>query len=117
MGWKNKPTNFIPEVKSDHVDLVKEVEDFIYKRVVVRSPVRDGYFRANHNRSVNEPNYDFDENKTVGFQPQPPVKFGESLFIANGAPYAERLEHGWSDQRPEGVYGVAVIAAREKFKI
>ncbi len=28
--------------------------------------------------------------------------FGETIYITNNAPYAERLENGWSQQRPSG---------------
>ena len=34
---------------------------------------------------------------------------GKIYWIANNVPYAQRIEHGWSRQAPEGLVGLTVV--------
>ena len=34
---------------------------------------------------------------------------GKIYWLSNNAPYAQRLEHGWSRQAPEGLVGLTVV--------
>lgn len=85
--------------------------------VVRKSPVDTGRFRGNWNVSIGEPNWTttFEVDKsgpaTIARGEEvitsiPPYRV---IWIANGLPYARRLETGWSKQAPLGV--VAITAA------
>lgn len=90
----------------------------IFNYVVDISPVDTGAYRASWQITEGSPSYYF-----VGRQPRgkhslsavptrlpPPVaptglstKFYRKFYVSNGAPYAYRLEFGWSIQAPDGV--------------
>lgn len=102
------------------------------------SPVWSGQFRHGHNLSLDAP--DFTPPK-----PNPEVLEGlrwpdepdavlparalsgaalvlaalkpfRQVFIANAAPYARRLEGGYSLKAPEGVYNITALSVINKFK-
>ena len=99
------------------------------------SPLWSGRFRASNNISVGSPDFSFlPPNPAAGrypnaVNPQYPsnkisdaaakirsLKIGQVVFIANGLPYAKRIElDGWSAQVPNGVYRVAKERAIQKF--
>lgn len=96
----------------------RQVTRALFDGFVQRSPVDTGSFRASWNISLGAPNL-----KTVnhqGYTTLPPPKFvfpkgfklGMTIYIANGQPYAERLEYGWSQQAPTGVVRVTVASVK-----
>ena len=42
-------------------------------------------------------------------------KLGNLVYIQNNKPYAERLENGWSDQAPQGIYGLTFNFISQKY--
>jgi hypothetical protein len=97
----------------------------VFSNIVKRSPVDTGAYRASHAIANAEPG-DKDGIVTVkkpkgrkqGETPLigPPTLKGWSwkvgdgdIWIYNNLPYAERIENGWSQQAPAGVYGLALI--------
>lgn len=116
MTWQNKPTNFIKTVINNTESHVKKVIEVGLQSVVVSSPVMDGAYRGNHRLTLNKIDESFDlkiQDKSGG----PTIeknkaelvsfKLGDTLYIQNNAPYAVRLENGWSQQAPHGVYTIA----------
>ena len=87
----------------------------LFTTVVKRSPVLSGRFRANWTVSYGTPNLTVTDNtdkslgtanrvvKTVSTLPTSGV-----IYLANGLPYAGRLENGSSQQAPYGMVKVAV---------
>ena len=103
------------EVITAHTENVEQVEDYVYNQVVAKSPVKSGAYRANHNRTSNSPDYSFSKSKTSGREPAPTGGKFPVFYVANGAPYAKRLEEGHSQQAPGGIYGLAANSAKAKF--
>lgn len=87
----------------------------LFTTVVKRSPVLTGRFRANWNVSFGTPTLTVTDKtdkslatanrvvKTVSTLPTSGV-----IYLANGLPYAGRLENGSSQQAPYGMVKVAV---------
>ena len=38
---------------------------------------------------------------------------GKVYFLANNVPYAQRIEHGWSTQAPQGVVGLSMMEVQD----
>ncbi|MFW0776298.1 MAG: hypothetical protein ACN2B6_01080 [Rickettsiales bacterium] len=41
------------------------------------------------------------------------LKIGNTFYLTNPQPYAERVEYGWSSQRPKGMVRVALAQAQQ----
>lgn len=75
-----------------------------------------GHFRANWQLGVGAmpmgevPGVDRTGEKTQGriMAEIPEAAAGKVYYIANNAPYAQRLEYGWSRQAPQGLVGLTV---------
>jgi hypothetical protein len=83
-----------------------------FSRVIQRSPVDTGRFRANWNVSYGAPNYATTAGTAGGIgeaQKVLTLPVGGVVFLANGLPYAHRLEYGWSKQAPGGM--IRLVAA------
>lgn len=94
---------------------VKEIAGDIFRACVKLSPVESGEYSASWRVSFNVARTDTTPGGTKGF----PVrgasfrwpsgfKLGDEVIISNNVPYAELIEHGWSNQAPFGVINVAV---------
>lgn len=112
--WDVDPRNFITTVRDDVTALTNELAEEIFDGVVDKSPVDTGSFRASWNASVDQPVFNYvvggNSQSPIGPPSYPRIKaqFGESIHITNGAPYAGRLENGWSGQAPLGVVAVTL---------
>lgn len=117
MGWNIKPVTFIKEVTVVHKKSTAEIENYIYRQIVARSPEDTGAYQSNHNRTKNAPDFGFNPMIRSGQQPQPSFGFFDTLHISNGAPYAGVIEHGRPDTRhvPLYVYKRALQDAKAKF--
>lgn len=88
-------------------------------RIIDKTPVDEGTARANWNTTVGAPNTAADETKTIedtgaaletgastiaGASPAQ----GDRIFVANGLPYIEALEHGHSRQAPNGMVDLTI---------
>lgn len=118
MGWSNDfPTLFRRDIEAETKGMLERIEDYAYERVYALSPVDSGRYRSNHNRSRANPDYSTDWKKTRGKDKAPTgVKPFDVLYIANGLPYARRIEfHSWSHKAAGGVYQAALKAAKARF--
>jgi hypothetical protein len=112
--------------------VVRVVAGELHKSIVQRSPVGDpdgwqspapagyvgGRFRANWNVELGAIDYrdnfapdtsgkaalDRGKAKLAAWAP------GQTIYITNSLPYADRLEHGWSKQAPRGMVRLTVLA-------
>ena len=124
MGWKNKPTNFAIEVLKDADDHLKKIVGETLQQVVVRSPVMDGEFRASHKVTLDSPHnpyekgFDLSGSPTLaeGLKVASTAKIGGLVYIQTLSPYGTRLENGWSQQAPNGVYALSFRYVCEKYR-
>lgn len=94
----------------------------MFSTVVDMSPVREGRFINSWAVGINSQptGGEASADPDVVHPPKPvviervtgecaPVKAGDTIYLTNNLPYAERLENeGWSDQAPDGMVGVTV---------
>lgn len=122
MGWKRRPTGFIPVAEGELNAMTRAIALQALTGVVERSPVDSGAFRGNHQVSVNvvDPSFDTLKQDRSG---QATIAAGSSeiggarnpyqiIYIQNNLPYSERLEDGYSAQAPNGVYQVTFDSLR-----
>lgn len=81
-----------------------------YNNVKTLSPVDTGRYRNAHHISVGAPSYS-ETGGGVELILGIPKHTHPIIYIQNNLPYALRLEHGWSQQAPTGVYGNAFNSA------
>lgn len=120
MGWTGvKPTNFSFEVEKQADEHVKKIIIDTVQSLVVSSPVDTGAYRASHIVSVGSGDYGVREPSTNAVQDAAiqAVKFklGSLIYIQNNQPYAERLENGWSNQAPLGIYSTTFHYITQKY--
>ena len=124
MGWKNKPTNFALEVVKNADDRLKKIVGETLQQVIVRSPVMDGEFRASHKVTLDSPQnsyekgFDLSGGATLaeGLKVASTAKIGGLVYIQSLSPYGTRLENGWSQQAPNGVYALSFQSVASKYK-
>jgi len=96
---------------------VQKIAMEAFKRVILRSPVDTGRFRANWGCSVGSPwagtvnVYDEDGRGTVALAASTVNGWNGqgSIFLTNNLPYSLRLEYSaWSAQAPAGMVRVTV---------
>jgi hypothetical protein len=103
-------------VRTDFVDLVQTGVD----RIVDRSPVKTGQFKANWSVSIGAPGGEVtkarDKDGTETKQRARAVMAGypeagefPTVYIENNLDYATDLEHGRSDQAPQGMAALTSI--------
>lgn len=120
MGWKGKkPTDFIFDVTKSEEDKVKKITMDAIQSLVVLSPVDTGAYRASHIVSIGSGDYGVRGSETNAVQDAAiqAVKFklGNLVYIQNNQPYAKRLENGWSDQAPQGIYNTTFNYISQKY--
>lgn len=101
----------------DRADLVvRKVALDVGSRVVLRSPVDTGRFRANWQYGVGQINtatleaVDKSGQSSIGriAAGAATARLGEVIYVSNSLPYALRLENGWSKQAPAGMVALTV---------
>ena len=107
---------FMLELDEGISDKTEKVASYAYTEIVRQAAVAGGAFRANINISEGSPDNSFDENKTSAIQPNIDYKPYKTYFITSAAPYANRLEHGWSKKQPLGLFALVANAAGHRFK-
>ena len=124
MGWKNKPSNFTLEVLKNADNHLKKIIGETLQQVIVRSPVMDGEFRASHKVTLDSPQntyekgFDLSGGATLakGLKVASTAKIGGLVYIQSLSPYGTRLENGWSQQAPFGVFALSFQSVASKYK-
>lgn len=124
MSWINKPTNFALNVLKDADDHLKKIVGDTLQQVITRSPVMDGEFRASHKVTLSSPQntyekgFDLSGSTTLaeGLKVASTAKIGGLVYIQTLSPYGTRLENGWSQQAPNGVYALSYQSVASKYK-
>jgi hypothetical protein len=124
MGWKNKPSNFAIEVLKDVDTHHKKIIGETLQQVITRSPVMDGEYRASHKVTLASPQntyekgFDLSGSATLaeGLKVASTVKIGGLVYVQTLSPYGTRLENGWSQQAPNGVYALSFQSVVSKYK-
>jgi len=98
--------------------VVSKVALDLLSRIVARSPVDTGRFRANNQIDINsisggailefEARGDGKITVNRGSEKLGSYKLGDTIFIYNNVEYAIPLEYGHSKQAPTGVYRISV---------
>lgn len=124
--WSGKSlTGFGADVEKQLGDGVKEIAAFGLSKVIQRSPVDEGSYRAGNRITIDDNEQPFDPDKTDK-SGNATLNEGASVLeaintpfvrvtIYNPAPYARRIEDGWSGQAPSGVYALAYNDMRERY--
>lgn len=120
MTWKgNKPTDFAVKVVSDSKKYIRNIVMDTVQSLVVSSPVDTGAYRASHIVSIGSADMDVRGPETNANQDAAiqvvKIKLGNLVYIQNNQPYAERLENGWSDQAPQGIYSTTFNFISQKY--
>ncbi len=124
MAWTKKPTNFALEVVKNADNHLKKIIGETLQQVVTRSPVMDGEFRASHKVTLDSPQttyekgFDLSGGTTLaeGLKVASTAKIGGLVYIQTLSPYGTRLENGWSQQAPNGVYALSFQSVVSKYK-
>lgn len=102
--------------KAESIVKVTMIE--LFSRVIQKSPVDTGRFRANWNCSIGSPDLstsqeiDHSGSGAISKATSTVVSYtlnGQSVFLTNNLPYADRLENGWSKQAPNGMVRLSVM--------
>lgn len=96
---------------------VRKIMLDLHARLIEKSPVDTGRFRANWQYSVNAKATGTIEGNWTSENRAPPPEapkiaagaFGKVHIIANNLPYAQRLENGYSKQAPIGMVGLTLM--------
>ena len=107
------------EAAKDQAELVaKKITIELFSRVIEKSPVDTGRFRANWNCSIGSPDLSTSESTdpsgsgAISKVTSTVVSYtlnDQSVFLTNNLPYADRLENGWSKQAPNGMVRLSVM--------
>ncbi|AOA58215.1 hypothetical protein [Acinetobacter larvae] len=130
MSWKNPPTNFALQILKDGDEHLRRVSAEMLQGVILASPVDEGGFRCNHRVTVNQtttetvpsngnkaPKGTLDQQTfNDGAKEILQAKIGDTVYIQNNLPYALRLENGWSQQAPSGIYALTFLSVASKYK-
>jgi hypothetical protein len=107
---------FVQKTKANADTVVRQASLSVLSSVVKRSPVDTGRFRGNWQTTVAAPatgNLNRDDKGgseaiAAGVGALTNAKAGDTVWIVNNLPYAQRLENGWSDQAPTGMVRLTV---------
>ena len=120
MGWKGaRPSSFSFEVEKQADEHVKKITMDTVQSLVVSSPVDTGAYRASHIVSIGSADFGVRGPETNAVQDAAiqavKIKLGNLVYIQNNKAYALRLENGWSDQAPQGIYGLTFNFISQKY--
>lgn len=123
MGWTKRPTGFIPVVEADLSQVQKDMTLYALQQLIMHSPVSSGAYRGSHFVTVgNRDTASVPNNAPGEAERQAEMLLSadskpfNQVFIQSNIAYGERIENGWSQQAPSGVYAVAENSTRERFR-
>lgn len=108
--WMTPPNSFVDKVADKLDDVYRKFAIDCYNNVIALSPVDTGRYRNAHHISIGERSLG-ENGGGVELVLGIPNHTYPLIYIQNNLPYGLRLEHGWSQQAPTGVYGNAFNSA------
>lgn len=115
----------IERAKGKQALVIKKVMLEAFSKVVMKSPVKSGRFRANWQTKlggygrVSIKVLDKDGTATVARINSAVMSLplnGQRIYLYNALPYATRLEHGWSHrQAPQGMVKITLAEITAKY--
>lgn len=91
----------------------------LFSRVIMKSPVDTGRFRANWNVGYGSPDKTTTQstNSALGKVTQEisTARLGGSIYLSNSLPYSIRLENGWSGQAPAGMVRLSLVEITNQY--
>lgn len=113
--WNIKPTKFVEVVKTDKENLFVEMATDALEILSGFLPVDTGRYRANHRVGYGEPDGSIIDSTEEPVIDGLALKDVSIVYIQNNLPYADRIENGWSQKAPDGVYAKTADYLREKY--
>ena len=98
--------------------VVKKIALELFSNIIYKSPVLTGRFLANWNCSIGSPDLSTSQaidpsgSGAISKATSTVVSYtlnGQSVFLTNNLPYADRLENGWSKQAPNGMVRLSMM--------
>ena len=117
MGWTGvSPSQWVTKTEQKMDLAVRKIALELFSRVILKSPVDTGRFRANWQVAIGSvPDGTLsleDKGGTATISKATAttagVKAGDVIYLVNNLPYAQRLEDGYSGQAPAGMVGLTV---------
>lgn len=116
MGFTADLKRFSDKAEKDMNRFCRLIALDLHKRVVTRSPVDTGRFKANNQVSLNglpsdsQLSVDKGGGATITSGSNEIARFnlGDTIFLYNNVAYAMRLEFGHSKQAPTGIYRISL---------
>ncbi len=107
---------FVEKAKGNIDLVVRKVALDVFKRVIMKSPVKSGRFRGNWQVAIGSvPAGTLELNDKAGTATIAKVtattlqmQAGQVITLVNNLAYARRLEYGWSKQAPNGFVRLTV---------
>lgn len=101
--WTTPPSLFADEVGDELDKVYRKFAINVYNNLQALSPVDTGRYRNAHHISIGEKSLN-ENGGGVELVLGLPKHTYPLIYIQNNLPYSLRLEHGWSQQAPTGVY-------------
>lgn len=101
--WMTPPNSFVDKVADKLDDVYRKFAIDCYNNVIALSPVDTGRYKNAHHISIGTKSLN-ENGGGVELVLGLPKHTYPLIYIQNNLPYALRLEHGWSQQAPTGVY-------------
>ena len=112
---------FVQKTKANADQVVRQACLSLDRGVVMRTPVDTGRARANWQLTINQPattdlpTTDRSGTSTIAkaLAAVQSAHAGDTVWIMNNLPCAQRLENGWSGQAPQGMVRLTVNEFRK----
>jgi hypothetical protein len=126
-GFSRELKRFVNEdVKKRALKKYKQIVLDLGSSVIRDTPVDTGLARASWHFTTSRVSAAFDERKrdSTGSAALGRLQgvvsrlvLNQPVYMANNAPYIERLEYGWSQQAPNGMLAKNIARVRSKYKV
>tara|TARA_R110002167_G_scaffold154560_2_gene348784 strand:- start:193 stop:576 length:384 start_codon:yes stop_codon:yes gene_type:complete len=81
----------------------------LFSKVVLRTPVDTGRLSQSWRPTLNKPSQSLSSSGSKGIEAVvAKAKVGDSIFLVNNLPYAQKIESGSSKQAPAGMVAITV---------
>ena len=115
--WSTPPKILIQNIKDKTAKIAQAATYELFGRVERASPVDEGTFRGNWNFGIGAPDLSVNlsardpDGQRADTQAEKAYEtpVGGIVYFTNALPYANALEHGWSNQAPRGMVSLTSL--------